>query len=592
MTSHVTTGGQTYSFGIETTSTGTALNLRSKEDDIWPAGATSATYRQPTLEVTFTPPTAPPPTEATLLADAKVDSSNPTQNYGTNSKIHIDGSPDVDSYLKFDVSVPSGKYVQQALLSLWATSVLGGSANKSIIVKRVADTSWVETGTGEITWNNRPSMDAAELGHSADVTTKDMYYSIDVTAAIRASGWYSFGLDQDSQQTTALAMEADEDAANHPPKLELTFGDDPVAMAAGDIACRQEVSGSANARTSNLSGGCHAQDTGFIIQNHRPDRVIALGDIQYECAATEGFPSRYDATWGVFKDKTSPAIGNHEYLYKYDTNGNIPPPDTSTNHKCEEAQDLRTPTPDYTRGDNYFDYWDAVATPSPAGSRGTRLAVGGTGGYVYPEGYYALDINRQWRVIVINTNCQGSGGGYPGCNEGQTMWNWLQTQLSNAQAASQCIIVAGHHPRWTASSNPNPDPTLDDLWELMYDKKVDLFLAGHLHGYERFAKLAREPDASDNPLTTPDPRVRQVTVGSGGKNHTADWNATRVSALAEETDDRDRSTVEPYDKATTHGVLKLSLHPASYDLAFVPDTSSGENGQSFDDWVNGVSCNN
>jgi hypothetical protein len=77
---------------------------------------------------------------------------------------------------------------------------------------------------------------------------------------------------------------------------------------------------------------------------------------------------------------------------------------------------------------------------------------------------------------------------------------------------------------------------------------VDVALAGHNHDYERFPTL----DGSGNP----DPAgVQEFVVGTGGKNH----YPFKAPAIAGEVRDD-----------TSFGILKMTLHPASYDWEFLP----------------------
>lgn len=88
-----------------------------------------------------------------------------------------------------------------------------------------------------------------------------------------------------------------------------------------------------------------------------------------------------------------------------------------------------------------------------------------------------------------------------------------------------------------------------DLWRILAEGGVDVALAGHDHVYERFAPLdARgRPDAERG--------IRSFTVGTGGRSH---YQFVHVHASSEERN------------ADTFGVLKLTLHPGSYDWEFVP----------------------
>ena len=75
-------------------------------------------------------------------------------------------------------------------------------------------------------------------------------------------------------------------------------------------------------------------------------------------------------------------------------------------------------------------------------------------------------------------------------------------------------------------------------------------LSGHEHAYERFAP--QDADGNADPARG----IRQFVVGTGGKSHT---ELTRSPAgLRAASDD-------------TFGVLKLTLHRASYDWAYVTE---------------------
>jgi Calcineurin-like phosphoesterase len=83
-------------------------------------------------------------------------------------------------------------------------------------------------------------------------------------------------------------------AAPVPPR-----GEDPVVVAAGDIAPEEETG--------------HHRSTSDQVLEIDPDAVLVLGDLQYPAGELEHFKRYYDPTWGRFKDITRPAPGNHEY---------------------------------------------------------------------------------------------------------------------------------------------------------------------------------------------------------------------------------------------------------------------------------------
>ena len=150
---------------------------------------------------------SPTTTTLTAVADAKVDASTPTSNFGKVA-LRVDGSPDVRSYVRFDASSITGT-VQSATLRIWATSAqtLGFDAYP------VGDSTWTETG---LTYANQPSSSiGAKLGSSGAVAA-GTWKTIDVSALVRSAGVYSLVLETTS--ATALALSSREDAA-HPPQL-------------------------------------------------------------------------------------------------------------------------------------------------------------------------------------------------------------------------------------------------------------------------------------------------------------------------------------------------------------------------------------
>jgi Fibronectin type III domain len=145
------------------------------------------------------------------IADAKVDASTPTTNYGTTA-LRVDGSPVVRSYLKFDTSGVTGT-VDSATLRIWATS----SQTTGFDVFGVSDSSWTELG---ITAGNQPesSIASTKTGSSGPVTA-GTWKTVDVTPLLPAPGVWSLVVTTTSG--TALALSSREDAT-HPPELVIT----------------------------------------------------------------------------------------------------------------------------------------------------------------------------------------------------------------------------------------------------------------------------------------------------------------------------------------------------------------------------------
>lgn len=229
-----------------------------------------------------------------------------------------------------------------------------------------------------------------------------------------------------------------------------------VLVGAGDIASCKDPEG--------------AQATAKLIEQI-PGTVFAAGDLAYESGSDAEFKNCYDATWGKFKERTKPALGNHEYI---------------------------EPT-----ASAYFRYWGAQAGPEG-------------------KGYYSFDLGA-WHVVVLNTNCYAKILG--GCGTDSPQETWLKEDL--AAHPTSCIVAYGHHALFSSgvSRKHAVHPELKQLWEDLYAAHADLVLAGHEHSYERFAP--QNPDGqADN-----ERGIREIVVGTGGRDHGPLGFATANSEL-------------------------------------------------------------
>jgi hypothetical protein len=190
-----------------------------------------------------------------------------------------------------------------------------------------------------------------------------------------------------------------------------------------------------------------------------PGTVFAAGDLAYEGGSTDEFALCYGATWGAFKARTRPALGNHEYV-------------NPTAH-------------------GYFAYWGAQAGP-----------VG--------KGYYSYDLGS-WHIVVLNTNCYSNILG--GCGAGSPQETWLRKDL--VEHPDACVLAYGHHALFSSGvfRSHAIHPELKELWRDLYAAHAALVLAGHEHSYERFAP--QDPDGHADPVNG----IREIVVGTGGRNH-------------------------------------------------------------------------
>lgn len=88
------------------------------------------------------------------------------------------------------------------------------------------------------------------------------------------------------------------------------------------------------------------------------------------------------------------------------------------------------------------------------------------------------------------------------------------------------------------------------FWQALHDYGADVVLGGHDHDYERFA--LQDPAGQ----TDTGRGIREFVVDTGGKSHYP--IGTPIANSEVRNDD-------------ASGVLKLTLHAASYDWEFVPE---------------------
>ena len=153
------------------------------------------------------------------------------------------------------------------------------------------------------------------------------------------------------------------------------------------------------------------------------------------------------------------------------------------------------------------------------------------------QGYYTYDLGA-WHIIALNSEIAH--------NAGSAQEQWLRADLAAHQ--SRCTLAYWHKPRFSSGKRGN-NASVQPFWQALYDYEADVVLNGHDHTYERFAP--------QNPTGQADPSrgIREFVVGTGG--------ASLYSF----------PTIRPNSEArnnTTWGVLKLTLHPTSYDWEFIP----------------------
>ena len=278
---------------------------------------------------------------------------------------------------------------------------------------------------------------------------------------------------------------------------------------------------------------CSVQ-TAPLIDAVDPDAVQTVGDNAYPNGTMANFNSNYDPYYGPFKSITKPAPGNHEYL----DDPNLPGTDADAG--C------------------YFHYFNGGTGP---GDPCLPNSIGSAGDPT--KGYYSYDLGN-WHLIVLNSST-GCGATAPvACDATSAQYQWLQNDLTGSTAT--CTGVSWHHPRWTRGGGRPGDTDLTAIWDLLYDKGVDLVFVGHDHNYQRFAP--------QNKVGVSDPTngIREFIVGTGGASfHKVPEDQVGQSNLekAQPLEDSSGNLVGE----AANGILAVTLRPTGYNWEFVSEAS-------------------
>jgi hypothetical protein len=147
----------------------------------------------------------------TTVADARVVESSPTTNYGTSTNLQADGDPGIvqKSLLRFTASGITGP-IQRATLRVFCTT--NGTADGPAVY--LANSSWIESGTGGVTWNTQPALLSGAADNTGAFGT-NTWVEYDVTSLVSGDGSYTFALVADS--TDGVTFSSREGA--QPPQL-------------------------------------------------------------------------------------------------------------------------------------------------------------------------------------------------------------------------------------------------------------------------------------------------------------------------------------------------------------------------------------
>lgn len=315
-------------------------------------------------------------------------------------------------------------------------------------------------------------------------------------------------------------------------------GHDPVFAGAGDIGW--------------YYGTSYEVGTGNELRTIDPDYVFTLGDNAYgannnDQGALSNYDLCYDPAWGSFKAKTLPVPGNHDY----------------GNWDSQTIGQQRVMS-------GYYAYFTGGDATSPA----SAITVGGA---TWDALHYGFDLvtasGKLWRYISLNSgDCFRAPYDVQNCSTASSEYAWFQNELAThlktvSGGPYVGIIVGTHFDRWSSAGCGGGSGNVDGFVQLMYDYHVDLYLAGHVHNYERFCPIGKTPGATTQgncssitgPVCDPAGPV-EINVGTGGAD---DGNTANPDAWA-----------ASMKRLSQTGVAKLTLHDASWDFEFLSTSNT------------------
>jgi acid phosphatase type 7 len=178
-------------------------------------------------------------------------------------------------------------------------------------------------------------------------------------------------------------------------------------------------------------------------------------------------------------------------------------------------------------GEDYYTYFGAAAGPNGLG-------------------YYSYDLGN-WHIVVLNSQCPEPMG----CTKKSNQYGWLRTDLKKNNY--KCVAAIWHKPVFSSGEVYGNDATMQPMWNLLYENNAEIVINGHDHIYERFAPM--------DPTGKLDEQkgVREFVVGTGGAAYNAVGNVQPNSEVRQ---------------GNIFGVLKLTLHPSSYEWEFLPEAGN------------------
>lgn len=142
---------------------------------------------------------------------------------------------------------------------------------------------------------------------------------------------------------------------------------------------------------------CADEDVRDMITSWGPERVVIVGDVQYQSHSMRDYTESFLPTWGSLRGITKAVPGNHEYAM--------------------------------SQASGYYEAWGL-----DAGMWSERIG--------------------EWLLVGINTS---DGCGVVKCDAGSEQYNWLAEQIRD----TECVVVFGHHPRISSGAHGDTERLKD-----------------------------------------------------------------------------------------------------------------------------------
>ncbi len=233
--------------------------------------------------------------------------------------------------------------------------------------------------------------------------------------------------------------------------------------------------------------------------------AFCVGDLVPNGTAQQ-FANHYAPSWGRFKHRTFPAMGNHDM----------------------QADPTGMP---------YYDYWDGMGV----GERG--------------KGYYHKLLGDHWLLVVLNSQH---------VRPEQTAWlKELLPLHPNRHIIAMCHFPFLSNPclhHGVGSNMDWPGTTgIGQFVAVLQAAGCELYVAGHCHSYGRTPRLVRNTRNLREPFVS-ESGMRQFVVGTGG---VSTMTPTSIHRLM----DANRT---PGGRTINHvrGIVEFALYPDRYEWKF------------------------